>query len=57
MTDHIHAVPLGQAAHKGQCGWRWHWSGVDLRCDEPAIPGSSYCAAHLIELHDEEDTR
>ncbi len=57
MSDHTHAVPDGQPQQPGQCGWHWHFSGVELRCTEPVIPTSRYCPEHEIKLYDERDER
>jgi hypothetical protein len=34
----------------GQCQRIWHHSyGKLYRCNEPVVPGTNYCAEHLIE--------
>lgn len=44
----VHAGPT-RAQEPGQCAWRWHWEDVDLACTDGTVPGSKYCAEHLIE--------
>ncbi len=46
MNAHTHAVPAGQQARPGQCAWAFHFEDVQLRCDDPAIPGGDLCATH-----------
>lgn len=49
MNGHPHIIATGSPSPGGKCGWRRHAFGVDLRCDENAIPGGALCADHLIE--------
>ena len=48
MSD-VHSGPFHPPA-RGVCGWRHHFSGVDLDCRDQAIPTIGLCADHFIAL-------
>lgn len=56
MTARMHAVPDSTPSRPGQCGWRWHFEDVTLRCEENVLPGAWFCAEHFIQINTEEPT-